>query len=54
MHISTVNICKIMTDKANVAIANTRIHMAFRLAYLHLALAHSKGQGHAHFECEYL
>ena len=30
--------------------------VAFRLAYLHLTLAHSKceGQGHAHFHCEYL
>ena len=24
------------------------------LAYLHLILAHSKGHGHAHLDCEYL
>ena len=31
-------------------------HVAFQLAYLHLILAHFKGQcqGHAHFEWEYL
>ena len=33
-----------------------KLHAAFRLAYLHLTLAHSKGQGkgHAQFDCEYL
>ena len=31
-------------------------HVTFRLAYLHLTLAHSKdqGHGHTHFDCEYL
>ena len=30
--------------------------ISFRLTYLHLTLAHSKaqGQGHPHFDCEYL
>ena len=27
-----------------------KLHVAFRLAYLHLTLVHSKGQGHAHFD----
>ena len=32
------------------------LHVALRLAYLHLTLAHSKGQGQgrAHFDCQYL
>ena len=29
-------------------------HKAFRLEYLDLTLAHSTGQGHAHFDSEYL
>ena len=28
--------------------------MAFLLAYVHLILAHSKGQGHTNYDCEYL
>ena len=31
-------------------------YVAFRLVYAHLILTHSKGQGqgHAHFNCEYI
>ena len=29
-------------------------HYGIRLAYLHSTLAHYKGQGRAHFNCEYL
>ena len=34
---------------------NRTSQIAFRLAYLHLTLANSigQGQGHAHFDCEY-
>ena len=28
--------------------------IGFWLAYLHLTLDHSKGQGHMHFDCKYL
>ena len=28
-------------------------HVAFRLAYLYLTVAHSKGQGHVHYAGEY-
>ena len=52
MHLSTVDISEVVTDKA---IANRKSHTAFRLTYLDLTLAHSKGQGqvYAHFDCEY-
>ena len=39
MHISTVNICKIVTDGVNIT--NMKSHMGFRIAYLNLTLAHS-------------
>ena len=31
-----------------------KFFQGFRLEHLHLTLAHSKGQSHAHFNCEYL
>ena len=31
---------------------NRKCHMAFRLAYLHLTLGHSQGQGQSHFNWE--
>ena len=43
--------------RTNIAILTHRkLHVAFRLAFLHLTLAHSKcqGKGHAHFDCQYL
>ena len=55
MHISTVNIFKIVTVMDNIAIANeyeVAYHiMAFYLASLHLTLNHFKGLGqdHTHF-----
>ena len=49
MHIFAVNISKVMIDIANIIIANKKkLHMAFRSAYLHLTLAHAKGQGQGH------
>ena len=31
---------------------NRKLHMSFRLAYLHLTLVHCKGQGQVHFDCQ--
>ena len=46
-----------MTDMTNIIIAikHRKLHVAFRLAYVHLISAHSKdqGQSRAHFDCEY-
>ena len=33
-----------VTDRTNIAIANTESHVAFPLAYLHLTVVNSKGQ----------
>ena len=45
MHISTVNISQTVTDNVNIATATNRKSLAgFRLAYLNLTLACSKGQ----------
>ena len=45
MHISTVNILKMVTDKANITIASNIISdVNFRLAHLELTLTYSKGQ----------
>ena len=33
---------------------NRMLHMAFGFAYLDLIFVHSKGQGHEHFDCEYI
>ena len=52
MHISTATVSQTITDRTNIAIANW-YEMAFRLAYLHLILTHSKGQCHVYFDCEY-
>ena len=46
---SYVIILQTATDRTNIAIANRKSPMTFRLTNLHLTLAHSKGQGHAHF-----
>ena len=44
-----------MADTADIAIAiDRKLHMAFWLAYLNLALTLSKDQGQAPFDCEYL
>ena len=48
----TINAMHIFTngDRQTLLLPTNRTsHMAFPLAYLYLALAHSKGQGHAHF-----
>ena len=36
--------------------AHRKLYVTFGLAYLHLTLGHCKGQGqgHEHFDCEYL
>ena len=31
-----------------------KLHVTFRMAYLHLTLPHSKGQDQVHFNCEYV
>ena len=58
MHILTVNISEMVTNWAKITINNKQkvAYMAFQFAYLHLTLAHSKGQGlgHAHFNSKYL
>ena len=53
-------ISRTVADRTNVAIAKKyELHSAFRLEYLHLILAQSKGQGqdqgqgHAHFVSKY-
>ena len=51
---SYVNILQTMTHWEKIIIANRKLHMAFRLAYLHLILIHSKAQCDRHFYCEYL
>ena len=44
MHISTENISKVLTNRANIILqSNTNSHMGFQLAYLDLTSAHSKG-----------
>ena len=35
-------------------LTNRKSHKAFPLEYLYLTLTHSKGQGHAHLDCEFL
>ena len=55
--ISIANISQMMTNMANKIFAtNIKLYTAFQLAYLHLTLAHinSQGQGHAHFDCQYI
>ena len=50
MHISTVNILQTVTEEALQLPTHWKSHVAFRLAYLHLTLAHSKGQGYVQFD----
>ena len=46
MHISTKNISQMVTDRDNIAIANTEGYMwPFNWHVHHLTLAHSKDQG---------
>ena len=58
MQISTSNISKMVTNRANITIAiNYDVaYMSFQLSYLDLTIARSKGQGqvHVHFQSEYL
>ena len=54
MHISIANFSQMVTYKSNIAIANRyKVAYGLSLAYLHLTLAHFKGQGqgHPHFDC---
>ena len=57
MQISTANIFRMMTGRENITIAiKYEVARGLELPYLHLAIAHSKGQGqrHSDFHCEYL
>ena len=52
---STENISQTATDVANIAIVNKyKVACGLSIGILTLALAYSKGQGRAHFDCEYL
>ena len=42
MHISTVNISQMVTDKTDCSYQHMKLHVVFRLAYCHLTFAHSK------------
>ena len=56
MQISSANILQMLTDRTNVTITN-KYKVTYGqnpLANLHLILVHSKGQGHAHFDSQYL
>ena len=58
-HFSTLNvvISQTVTDRAIITIVNEyEVAYWLRFMYLHLTLAHSKGQsyGHANLGCEYL
>ena len=45
MHISTANISKMVTQRAIILLqSNMMPHIGFRLSYLHLTVAYSKGQ----------
>ena len=50
--LSHVNISQTVTDKHSYC-QHRKSHVAFRLAYLHLTLAHSKGQGQGHIQFDY-
>ena len=45
-----VIISQMATYRTNSYCQHRMSHMAFRLAYLDLILAHCKGQGHRHFD----
>ena len=48
-HILTLNIWQTVTDRKRLILAtNRKSHMGFRLAYLHLTLVHSNGQGQSY------
>ena len=51
MHISTVNISQMVTDRASIAIANTEVAYGLSSGILTFDLGPFKGQvqGHAHF-----
>ena len=55
MHIMAVNIAQTIKYTANIT-SNMESLIPYRLAYLDLTLAHSKGQGHRHtdFDGEHL
>ena len=53
MHILTVNISQLVSDRANMLLAtNIKLHVGFRLANLHLTLANGQRQVHQHLDCE--
>ena len=55
VYISTVNISKMLTDTVNTIVAvEYDVAMGLQVVYLDLILIYFKGQGHAHFDCEYL
>ena len=54
MHISTVDISQTVTDRADIAIANTYSRMwHFDLAYLTLSYSNGKVQDRIHFDGEF-
>ena len=55
-HILTMNIFECVAGKTLLSSSNRKSCMYFRTAHLNLTLVHSKvqGQGHAHFDGEYL
>ena len=56
MHILIDNISHTVTGQTLLLEVNRKSHLGFRLAYLHLTLAHSngQGQGQSYLECENL
>ena len=54
-HILTANILNTVKDTKNISITiKYDVIMGLRLAYLHLTVTNSKGQGNANFDSEYL
>ena len=50
---SCVIILQTVSDKANITIAiKCEVALGYRLAYIHLTVAHSLG--HGHFDCKYI
>ena len=44
-----------MTDRANITISsNMKSYIGYQFECLNFILVHSKGQGHAHFDCKYV
>ena len=55
MHNLTVSVCKwLQIGQILLLPTNRKLHNVFPLAYLYLTLTHSKGQGHTHFNYEFL